>query len=94
MHGWDASSSEDGTAKAKDAVHKLEWDGQRWIAIHHATTRQNAFKVSKLKKEWNISATAPVGRLYYYWRVQHELHRRYGPTVLGHGLVGHNICED
>eukprot|EP00971_Amphidinium_carterae_P115607 2289878-Amphidinium_carterae.1 len=29
MHGWDASSSEDGAAsaaKAKDAVHELEWD--------------------------------------------------------------------
>eukprot|EP00971_Amphidinium_carterae_P035098 690902-Amphidinium_carterae.1 len=63
MHGWDASSSEDGTAgaaKAKDAVHELEWDGQRWIAIHHATTRQDTFKVSKLKKAWSIPEAAPV----------------------------------
>eukprot|EP00971_Amphidinium_carterae_P155092 3075539-Amphidinium_carterae.1 len=63
MHGWDASSNEGGAAgaaKAKDAVHELEWDGQRWIAIHHATTRQDTFKVSKLKKAWNIPEAAPV----------------------------------
>eukprot|EP00971_Amphidinium_carterae_P220938 4386497-Amphidinium_carterae.1 len=54
------SKGGDGAAKAMDAVHEVEWNGQRWIAIHHASTRQDTFQVSKLKRAWNIAEAAPV----------------------------------
>eukprot|EP00971_Amphidinium_carterae_P177258 3515330-Amphidinium_carterae.2 len=49
-----------GGVAAKDAVHEVEWDGARWVAIHHASTRQDTFKVSKLQGTWNIAQAAPV----------------------------------
>eukprot|EP00971_Amphidinium_carterae_P034644 681998-Amphidinium_carterae.2 len=44
----------------KDAVHEVEWDGQRWIAVHHSSSRSGTYNVSKLASTWKIAGTAPV----------------------------------
>eukprot|EP00971_Amphidinium_carterae_P029021 570630-Amphidinium_carterae.1 len=49
------SKGGDMAAKAKDAVHEVEWDGQRWIAIHHASSRQDTFQVHPGTRAINLA---------------------------------------
>eukprot|EP00971_Amphidinium_carterae_P122951 2433701-Amphidinium_carterae.1 len=44
----------------KDVVHEVEWDGQRWIAVHHANGRSGTYNVSKLAGVWQIAGNAAI----------------------------------